>query len=85
MAAIDGGAAFLRTLAAAERRLAAVQALSARRRRVHAAPDSHGLLAVLIPGVLALAAATGAAPGACSSGSAWSWPRSRWRRASPSC
>ncbi|MEV6449728.1 hypothetical protein AB0M75_00300 [Streptomyces anulatus] len=63
MAAIDGGAAFLRTLAAAERRLAAVQALSARRRRVRRPRIATGSLAVLLPGVLALAAATGGGPG----------------------
>ncbi|MFJ1784606.1 hypothetical protein ACIOML_09895 [Streptomyces anulatus] len=63
MAAIDGGAAFLRTLAAAERRLAAVQALSARRRRVRRPRIATGSLAVLIPGVMALAAATGGGPG----------------------
>ncbi|MEU2069728.1 hypothetical protein [Streptomyces anulatus] len=63
MAAIDGGAAFLRTLAAAERRLAAVQALRARRRRVRRPRIATGSLAVLIPGALALAAATGGGPG----------------------
>ncbi|MFD8406900.1 MULTISPECIES: hypothetical protein [Streptomyces] len=63
MAAIDGGAAFLRTLAAAERRLSAVQALSARRRRVRRPRIATGSLAVLIPAVLALAAATGGGPG----------------------
>ncbi|MEV7909857.1 MULTISPECIES: hypothetical protein [Streptomyces] len=63
MAAIDGGAAFLRTLAAAERRLAGVQALSARLRRVRRPRIASAALAVLIPVVLALAAATGDGPG----------------------
>lgn len=63
MAAIDGGAAFLRTLAAAERRLAGVQALSARRRRVRRPRIASASLAVLIPGFLAVAAATGGGPG----------------------
>lgn len=63
MAAIDGGAAFLRTLAASERRLTGVQALSARRRRVRRPRIASASLAVLIPGVLALAAATGGGPG----------------------
>lgn len=59
MGAIDGGAAFLRMLAAAERRLAAVQALSARRRRVRRPRIATASLAALIPAVLAVAAATG--------------------------
>ncbi|MFI1226758.1 MULTISPECIES: hypothetical protein [unclassified Streptomyces] len=63
MAAIDGGAAFLRMLAAAERRLAGVQALSARQRRVRRPRIASVALAVLIPAVLALAAATGDGPG----------------------
>lgn len=63
MAGIDGGAAFLRTLAAAERRLAGVQALSARQRRVRRPRIASASLAVLIPAVLALAAATGDGPG----------------------
>lgn len=63
MAAIDGGAAFLRTLTAAERRLAGVQALSARRRRVRRPRIATALLAVLILAVLAVAAATGGGPG----------------------
>ncbi|MFJ5044414.1 hypothetical protein [Streptomyces sp. NPDC088719] len=63
MAAIDGGAAFLRTLTAAERRLAGVQALSARRRRVRRPRIATALLAVLIPAVLAVSAATGGGPG----------------------
>ncbi|MFJ9890312.1 hypothetical protein [Streptomyces sp. NPDC091287] len=63
MAVIDGGAAFLRTLTAAERRLAGVQALSARRRRVRRPRIASASLAVLIPGFLAIAAATGGGPG----------------------
>ncbi|MFG3410438.1 hypothetical protein [Streptomyces sp. NPDC048142] len=63
MAAIDGGEAFLRMLAAAERRLAGVHALSARRRRVRRPRIASASLAVLIPAVLALAAATGDGPG----------------------
>ncbi|MEU3053198.1 hypothetical protein [Streptomyces griseus] len=63
MAAIDGGAAFLRTLTAAERRLAGVQALRARLRRVRRPRIASAALAVLIPVVLALAAATGDGPG----------------------
>ncbi|WNF30916.1 hypothetical protein RI138_31035 [Streptomyces sp. C11-1] len=63
MAAIDSGAAFLRTLAAAERRLAAVQALSARRRRVRRPRIAAASLAALIPAVLLLAAAAGDGPG----------------------
>ncbi|MEI5036461.1 hypothetical protein RB201_38750 [Streptomyces sp. S1A(2023)] len=63
MAAIDGGAAFLRTLAAAERRLAGVRALSARRRRVRRPRIASASLAVLIPGFLAVAAAMGDGPG----------------------
>ncbi|UZI26888.1 hypothetical protein [Streptomyces sp. VB1] len=63
MAAIDGGAAFLRTLAAAERRLAGVQALSARRRRVRRPRIASASLAVLIPGFLTVAAAMGDGPG----------------------
>ncbi|MFF8962980.1 hypothetical protein ACF1BK_09530 [Streptomyces globisporus] len=63
MGAIDGGAAFLRTLAAAERRLAGLRALTARRRRVRRPRIASAALAVLIPAVLALAAATGDGPG----------------------
>ncbi|KFK88424.1 hypothetical protein IX27_21425 [Streptomyces sp. JS01] len=63
MGAIDGGAAFLRTLAAAERRLAGLRALTARRRRVRGPRIASAALAVLIPAVLALAAATGDGPG----------------------
>ncbi|MFJ8254252.1 hypothetical protein [Streptomyces sp. NPDC094466] len=63
MGAIDGGAAFLRMLAAAERRLAAVHALSARRRRVRRPRIATASLAALIPAVLAVAAATGGGPG----------------------
>ncbi|MEU4922856.1 hypothetical protein ACIQEY_10335 [Streptomyces parvus] len=63
MGAIDGGAAFLRTLAAAERRLAGLRSLTARRRRVRRPRIASAALAVLIPAVLALAAATGDGPG----------------------
>ncbi|MFF2225494.1 hypothetical protein ACFVV7_19490 [Streptomyces globisporus] len=63
MGAIDGGAAFLRTLAVAERRLAGLRALTARRRRVRRPRIASAALAVLIPAVLALAAATGDGPG----------------------
>ncbi|MEU5370234.1 hypothetical protein ABZ362_14830 [Streptomyces sp. NPDC005951] len=63
MGAIDGGAAFLRMLTAAERRLAGLRALTARRRRVRRPRIASAALAVSIPAVLALAAATGAGPG----------------------
>ncbi|CAH9416484.1 hypothetical protein AMK14_20635 [Streptomyces sp. TSRI0445] len=63
MGAIDGGAAFLRMLTAAERRLAVLRALTARRRRVRRPRIASAALAVLIPAVLALAAATGDGPG----------------------
>ncbi|MBK3559353.1 hypothetical protein JHN55_23070 [Streptomyces sp. MBT56] len=63
MGPIDGGAAFLRTLAAAERRLAGLRSLTARRRRVRRPRIASAALAVLIPAVLALAAATGDGPG----------------------
>ncbi|MFD8441224.1 hypothetical protein ACFV11_01265 [Streptomyces globisporus] len=63
MGTIDGGAAFLRMLTAAERRLAVLRALTARRRRVRRPRIASAALAVLIPAVLALAAATGDGPG----------------------
>ncbi|MFE5960481.1 hypothetical protein ACFYZ6_11550 [Streptomyces rubiginosohelvolus] len=63
MGAIDGGAAFLRMLTAAERRLSGLRALTARRRRVRRPRMASAALAVLIPAVLALAAATGGGPG----------------------
>ncbi|AWL84668.1 hypothetical protein BF14_001030 [Streptomyces griseus] len=63
MGAIDGGVAFLRMLTAAERRLAVLRALTARRRRVRRPRIASAALAVLIPAVLALAAATGDGPG----------------------
>ncbi|MFH8871779.1 hypothetical protein ACIBCC_24120 [Streptomyces griseus] len=63
MAAIEDGAAFLRTLADAERRLAGVQALGARRRRVRRPRIASASLAALIPGVLAVAAVAGGGPG----------------------
>ncbi|MEI7031201.1 hypothetical protein [Streptomyces pratensis] len=55
----DGGASFLRTLTAAERRLAAVRALAARRRRVRRPRIASAAVAVLIPVALLLAAAVG--------------------------
>ncbi|MFF2860977.1 hypothetical protein ACFVSX_13870 [Streptomyces rubiginosohelvolus] len=63
MGAIDGGAAFLRMLTAAERRLAGLRALTARRRRVRRPRIASAVLAVLIPALLASAAATGDGPG----------------------
>ncbi|SCE62794.1 hypothetical protein GA0115261_114795, partial [Streptomyces sp. OspMP-M43] len=63
MAAIEDGAAFLRTLADAERRLAGVQALGARRRRVRRPRIASASLAALIPGILAVAAVAGGGPG----------------------
>jgi hypothetical protein len=62
MAVIDG-AAFLRTLAAAERRLAGLWALRDRQRRVRRPRIASASLALLIPAVLALTAATGDGPG----------------------
>ncbi|MEW2060723.1 hypothetical protein AB0899_08095 [Streptomyces sp. NPDC007002] len=63
MGAIDDGAAFLRLLTATERRLAGLQALTARRRRVRRPRIASAALAVLIPAVLVSAAATGDGPG----------------------